>query len=68
MNTNRIVLDLDCEIPHGHGLSYKRGLSDGLLSEQNYAKEIHQTHTASYERGRVVGEKLKEEVAKLVRK
>jgi len=38
-------------IPHGHGLSHKKGISDGLLERNDYAESIHETHRASYLRG-----------------
>ena len=52
------------EIPHGHGLSFKKGVADGLLDCRDHEET---PHTASYERGLVVGSELKREVAKLVK-
>jgi hypothetical protein len=51
------------EIPHGHGLSFKKGVIDGLLGTRSHESEIHETHLASYERGLAVGADLKEKIA-----
>lgn len=56
------------EIPHGHGLSFKKGLADGLLDSHTHKMEPHETHSASYERGFDVGSLLKEKVAEQVKK
>jgi hypothetical protein len=53
-------------IPHGQGLSFKRGVSDGLLNVTIHRKEIHVTHSASYARGRALGKQLRVEIAKRV--
>ena len=53
-------------IPHGHGLSFKKGVVDGLLDCRNNEAAPHETHSASYQRGVVVGAELKREIAKLV--
>lgn len=55
------------DIPHGHGLSFKKGLADGLLESELNKHTYHETHAASYRRGRDVGEVLKQEVAKHVK-
>lgn len=55
------------EIPHGHGLSFKKGVADGLLECLTHEETLHNTHSASYERGLLVGAELKREVAKLVK-
>ena len=54
-------------IPHGHGLSHKKGISDGLLNQRTYEAEIHHTHQASYQRGIEEGQILRQEVAQRVR-
>ena len=51
------------EIPHGHGLSFKKGVADGLLDTRSHESEPHETHSASYERGITVGADLKEKIA-----
>ena len=51
------------DIPHGHGLSFKKGLADGLLEIEEHGSAYHETHAASYRRGYEVGEALKQEVA-----
>jgi hypothetical protein len=51
------------EIPHGHGLSFKKGVADGLLDTSSHESEIHETHLASYKRGIAVGADLKEKIA-----
>ncbi len=55
------------DIPHGHGLSFKKGLADGLLKTNDHESTCHETHSASYHRGRDVGEVLRREVAKHVK-
>lgn len=55
------------EIPHGHGLSFKMGVADGLLDCRNHEATPHETHSASYQRGIEVGFELKREIAKLVK-
>lgn len=55
------------EIPHGHGLSFKRGVADGLLDSDAHQNEPHETHKASYERGKAFGIQLKAEIAKHVK-
>ena len=54
------------EIPHGHGLSFKRGVSDGILGLNQYSSEIHPTHSQSYSRGKDIGIEIRKEVATLV--
>ena len=67
MEKNNVVISGD-EIPHGHGLSFKKGLADGLLESNHYENEFHNTHAHSYARGKVVGDELRERIAKLVKK
>ncbi len=55
------------EIPHGHGLSFKKGIADGLLDCRDHEATPHETHSASYERGIEVGAELKHEIAKFVK-
>ncbi len=55
------------EIPHGHGLSFKKGVVDGLLDTKQHENSCHATHAASYLRGYEVGGQLKDEVAKHVK-
>tara|TARA_R110002012_G_scaffold23242_2_gene79045 strand:+ start:503 stop:700 length:198 start_codon:yes stop_codon:yes gene_type:complete len=55
------------EIPHGHGLSFKKGVADALLDCRDNAATLHETHSASYQRGIEVGTELKREIAKLVK-
>ena len=55
------------EIPHGHGLSFKKGVADGLLDCRDHEATPHETHSASYQRGIEVGAELKQEIAKLVK-
>ncbi|MHB9102435.1 MAG: hypothetical protein ACYC2E_13070 [Sulfuricella sp.] len=61
-----IRLDIS-EIPHGHGLSFKKGVADGLLNCRDHEKTPHGTHAANYQRGLVVGAELKRQIAKLVK-
>ena len=55
------------DIPHGHGLSHKRGVSDGLLGKTAFEGEVHETHRASYRRGLQEGEALQQEIASRVK-
>jgi len=55
------------EIPHGHGLSFKKGLADALLETKDHENSCHDTHAASYRRGYEVGEVLKAEIAEKVK-
>mgnify|MGYP001243205497 CR=1 FL=1 len=64
MNTIKIEIP---EIPHGHGLSFKKGVADGLLGSNDNESTCHDTHEASYRRGCEVGKALKEEIAKQVK-
>lgn len=64
MGLNKIAIP---EIPHGHGLSFKKGVADGLLEKQEHKDTCHQTHLASYQSGYEIGETLRREIAKKVR-
>jgi hypothetical protein len=64
MKTVRIEIP---DIPHGHGLSFKKGVADGLLNCRDHEATPHDTHSASYERGIEIGAELKLEIAKLVK-
>ena len=56
------------EIPHGHGMSFKRGVVAGLLEVPDSDDEPQPSgHSYSYRRGKEVGERLRAEVAKLVK-
>lgn len=55
------------DIPHGHGMSFKRGVADGLLDCREHEEAISKTNSASYKRGLAVGEELKSKIAKLVK-
>ena len=54
-------------IPHGHGLSFKKGVADGILDSKDNESTCHETHKASYLRGYEVGKELKEKIAKKVK-
>ncbi|WP_157844826.1 hypothetical protein [Methylocucumis oryzae] len=45
----------------------RRGVADGLLDCRNHEATLHETHSASYQRGLEVGAELKREIAKLVK-
>jgi len=51
------------EIPHGHGLSFKKGIADGLLETKAHESGCPKTHLASYHKGLEFGEFLKKEVS-----
>lgn len=61
-----IQLEID-EIPEGHGLSFKKGISSALLNE-DLSADLPNGHDKSYSRGQEIGSSLKEEVAKFVKK
>lgn len=62
----KITLSVE-EIPHGHGLSTKHGIADGLLEETKYEGKVPNGHDASYQRGVEIGKKLMQQVASLVK-
>lgn len=55
------------DIPHGHGLSYKKGIADGLLDEATFADNLPNGHVESYRRGRAEGEAMRHAIAARVR-
>ena len=55
------------DIPHGHGLSFKKGVSDGLLGCRDHEEGLHETHAASYQRGIEMGDALRRKIASLVK-
>ncbi|MBT4723187.1 MAG: hypothetical protein HOI42_14190 [Candidatus Marinimicrobia bacterium] len=55
------------EIQHGHGLSFKKGVSDALLGNRDHESSCHETHSASYQRGYEFGEALVSKVASHVK-
>lgn len=55
------------DIPHGHGLSFKRGLADGLLNAKTHEDACPKTHRATYRKGLEEGKALVEQVALRVR-
>ena len=61
-----VTIDIP-EIPHGHGLSFKKGVADGLLDNRDHEATPHETHAASYQRGIEVGTELKQKITKLVK-
>lgn len=54
-------------IPHGHGLSFKKGIADGLLETKEHESTCHETHATNYRCGLDVGETLKREIATQVK-
>ncbi|QTR48077.1 hypothetical protein J9253_09250 [Thiothrix litoralis] len=56
------------EIPHGHGLSFKKGISDGILEENTFESSLPSGgHLFSYKKGYELGKLLKNEVARKVK-
>ncbi len=45
--------------PHGHGLSHKRGISDGLLNKKEFQNDLPHGHDKSYREGIKIGEQLR---------
>ena len=56
-----MIIDLK-EMPHGHGLSYKKGISDGILNKKEFEDKVPNGHDKSYKSGLEVGIKLKESI------
>lgn len=54
------------DLPHGHGMSFKRGLADGLLRSTEFKAKTPITHLASYRLGHELGVQLKNEIANQV--
>ena len=55
------------EEPHGHGLSVRRGIADGLLEEAQYKDKVPPTHRASYRRGVDLGTELRKQITAIVK-
>lgn len=58
---------MEPDIPHGHGLSFKKGVSDGLLERNDYANGLPNGHDESYRRGFEEGVALRQATALRVR-
>ncbi len=63
---NETLLNDISTIPHGHGLSFKKGVADGLLEKNTFSNCFHDTHQASYNRGVRFGNQLKDMIANQV--
>ena len=63
--THEAKLEID-GIPHGHGLSFKKGISDALIGVDT-KKSCHETHYHSYDRGFQFGTELKAAIASKVK-
>jgi len=61
------IIDIIKEIPHGHGASVKKGISDGILNQHDYKEKLPTGHSLSYERGKKAGKYLQEIIAKMVK-
>ena len=56
-------------IPHGHGLSFKKGLVDGLRERESPdSNKLPEGHDHSYDRGLSVGKDLRQQITGFVRK
>lgn len=55
------------ELPVGRGLSYKKGVADGLLDEKRFENDIPDGHSKAYRDGSLYGQQLKEEIARKVK-
>ena len=64
---NKTIEELVIDIPHGHGLSFKKGISDGLLDVKQIS-DIPNGHQLSYIKGKEFSKVLKEEISKKVKK
>lgn len=58
---------MEPDIPHGHGLSFKKGVSDGLLERNDYADDLPNGHNESYRRGVEEGLAIRHRIARRVR-
>ena len=50
-------------IPHGHGLSFKKGCSDGLLNNNFFEENLPNGHYLSYQKGVDFGKKLQKNIS-----
>jgi hypothetical protein len=55
------------DIPHGHGLSFKKGICDGLMEAETNKGNYHETHEGSYLRGVAEGVALRVAIAARVK-
>lgn len=63
------IVNIDLpELPHGHGLSFKRGVVDGLIETLQHEDELPPTHRHSYNLGTNFGQELRAMIAGFVRK
>ena len=51
------------EIPHGHGLSFKKGCSDGLLNNKTLKENLPNGHYMSYQKGLNLGKELQKNIS-----
>ncbi len=56
------------DAPGDHGLSFKKGIADGLLDYREQEQLPRTTYSASYQRGFVVGTELKCEISRLAKR
>ena len=64
MNTIEIKIP---DRPHGHGLSFKRGLADGFLDCRDHDSLPATTHAANYPRSIYTGTEFRRHIANLVK-
>lgn len=60
------VTVLPARLPEGHGRSFKKGIADALLSEDQFSADLPNGHNLSYEKGKAAGIQLKQMIAKIV--
>ena len=58
---------MEQDIPHGHGLSFKKGVSDGLMERDGIDDNRPNGHEESYRRGVSEGISLRQTIALRVR-
>lgn len=63
---NKISIEIS-DIPHGHGLSFKKGLADALPDNRDNESSCHETQLASYNKGRDAGATVAASIAKHVK-
>lgn len=61
-------MKLPNSLPHGHGLSFARGMADGLVGHKPSPETQPEGHSASYTAGYQAGQATKASISKIVKK
>ena len=62
------IIGIIKEIPHGHGASVKKGVSDAILNREEFKNKIPNGHDLSYDKGLKLGKFLENILANEVKK